>query len=323
MEEEQKFGKNKGKINGEKGLISTFNNNLYLCGVFHLRLRVLRALQLHDMPVRQVNIIRISLHLLELWMLKALKSLKWQNICSSLVFNIQCWLKRVAQGQNDSIMTEMKPRSKGCQSFGYCGCARDFQMSFGLLGHLPRSKWYRRLQTMKAQRNKVSDFSKNKCFHSVITASSFMSYINSHFVNWALQTMEVYYLGKKCIIFLGFLQIFIRLEIRKLLPVQLIKIFWSLCWYFLLCTINYTLHRGYYLDFVLNKYLLSISNYCFNCCVQMSWKKLPVYCELRFTPKHLLYFYILECNKLLSLPGLRNLFLLPWLMQALEPESCL
>lgn len=221
------------------------------------------------MPVRQVNIIRISLHLWKLWMLKALKSLKWLKICSSLVFNIQCWLKWVAQGQNDSIMTEMKLRSKGCQSFGYCGRAQDFQMSFGLFGHLPRSKWYRRLQTVKAQRNKVRDFSKNKCFHSVITASSFTSYINSHFVNWALQTVEVYYLGKKCI---GFLQILIRLEVRKLLPVQLTKSSWSLCWYSLLCTINYTPHRGCSLDFVL-KCLLFISNYCFNYCVQMSWKK--------------------------------------------------
>lgn len=50
------------------------------------------------------------------------------------MFNIQRWLKWVAQGQNDSIMTEMKPRSKGCQSFGYCGHAQDFQMSFWALG---------------------------------------------------------------------------------------------------------------------------------------------------------------------------------------------
>lgn len=44
-------------------LLSTIS---YICIVFHLRLQVLvivRALQLHDIPVRQVKVVRINLQL--------------------------------------------------------------------------------------------------------------------------------------------------------------------------------------------------------------------------------------------------------------------
>lgn len=73
-----------------------------------------------------------------------------------------------------------------------------------------------------------------------------------------------------------------------------------MCWYLLLCIMDYTPHRGYPLDFVLKKCLLFNSNDCFNYCAD-----------------------VMEKNTCILWTGIYTkasaVFLRPWVQQVIEP----
>lgn len=122
------------------------------------------------------------------------------------------------------------------------------------------------------------------------------------------------------IIFLGFLQIFIKLEMRKLLPVQLTEFLISMLVFTVLYHGLFSSASILWILFLTKAYLLIPITIL--TIVQMSWNKSSAYSEQEFTPRHPLYFYVPQCNELFSLSGLWYLwvFVLSWYLLALIPN---